>query len=265
MWTPDALRSEIRACDLDIWRAVEAQHKASTMRLTDTLEEQALLEEILERSKPAFPKECVGFHYLLYTPFRYTPYPRGSRFRRAGQTDGVFYGSEKVDTAIAEIAFYRLLFFAESPDAISPSLPVEHTVFAVGCATARHIDLTAPPLDRDAKIWTAPSEYGACQQFADTARGEHIEIIRYQSVRDPNRGINCAVLSPGAFTERRPKGEQSWHIFPGVYGVRAWCENPKMSLEFGRGDFNNDPRLSAVAVPDGRVRRRRKLPTPGDS
>ena len=47
------------------------------MRLTDSLEEQELLENVLERSKPNIPAECKGLHYLLATPFRYTPYPHG--------------------------------------------------------------------------------------------------------------------------------------------------------------------------------------------
>ena len=259
MWTPDALRSELRSCSLDIWRAVETQYKASTMRLTDTLEEQTLLEDILNRSKPPIPEECAGFHYLIYTPFRYAPYPVGSRFRRAGQREGVFYGSEKIETAVAEIAFYRLLFFVESPDSILPSAPVEHTVFSVGCASKRLIDLTFPPLDRDAVLWTHPTNYGPCQALADAARTARVEMIRYESVRDPEGNANCAVLSPRAFSDHRPKTEQTWHVFPRPFSVRAWCENPSLSLEFSRDGFTNDPRISANAPPDRRRRRRRRL------
>src|SRR5688500_2757171 len=101
------------------------------MALVDTLEEQALLEQGLDDSKPAVPHECRNLHYLLFTPFRYgAPYPRGSRFRRAGLhpttqsprrggpglTPGTFYASLQIMTAVAEIAFWRLLFYAESPE-----------------------------------------------------------------------------------------------------------------------------------------------------
>ena len=41
------------------------------MSLVDTLEEQALLEEVLDDSKPAVPEDCRNLHYLLFTPFRY--------------------------------------------------------------------------------------------------------------------------------------------------------------------------------------------------
>ncbi len=256
MWTPDALRSELRTCNLDIWRAVETQYKASTMRLTDTLEEQSLLEDILNRSKPPIPEECAGFHYLLYTPFRYAPYPIGSRFRRPGQREGVFYGSQELATAIAEIAFYRILFFSESPNSILPSAPVEHTLFSVGCASNRLIDLASPPLDRDADLWTHPTSYGPCQELADSARTAGVAIIRYKSVRDPEGNANFAVLSPRAFSSHQPKNEQTWHVFPGARSVRAWCENPRLSLEFGRDDFTNDPRIPVIAPPDRRRRHR---------
>ena len=86
------------------------------MKIVDTLAEQGLLETLLERSKPPVPPECRHLHYLLATPFRYgAPYPTGSRFRRAGHTPGVFYASTSASTAIGELVFHRLLFFAESP------------------------------------------------------------------------------------------------------------------------------------------------------
>jgi RES domain len=257
MWTPDALRSELRACCTDLWRTVETQYKASTMRLTDSLEEQELLEDILNRSKPPIPAECAGFHYLIYTPFRYAPYPVGSRFRRAGQREGAFYGSEEIRTAVAEMAFYRLLFLIESPDTILPSAPVEHTVFSVGCSSERLIDLTLPPLKRDMDLWTHPTNYEPCQALSDSARAAGVEIIRYKSIRDPARQANCAVLSPCAFSDRRPKTEQTWHVFPGSRSVRAWCENPRFSLEFSQEDFNNDPRISTMPTRHRTPRRRK--------
>ena len=44
-----------------------------TMRLADSLDEQATLEAILEASKPPLPPEVGALHYLLATPFRYRP------------------------------------------------------------------------------------------------------------------------------------------------------------------------------------------------
>jgi RES domain len=248
MWTPDALVSEARPYRGDIWRVVENQYKVATVRITDTLEEQALLESILERSKPPLPPECEGLDFLLATPFRYAPYPFGSRFRRADQPEGAFYAAETAETAIAETAFHRLLFFAEAPATTLPACPVEHTAFSVRCGTERSIDLTEPPLDRDRALWIHPVDYQACQDLADSARAALIEAIRYESLRDPEHRPNIAVLSGAAFAERRPKSHQTWHIFPRPWGVQAWCESPKTSVEFRREQFGDDPRIAGQAA-----------------
>ena len=54
-WTPAALSDNTRRLSGHCWRAVEAQHVVSTMALVDTLGEQALLEELLDESKPSIP------------------------------------------------------------------------------------------------------------------------------------------------------------------------------------------------------------------
>ena len=96
-WTPRAVASEAAACRLEPWRAVEAQHVASTRRLVDSNDEQAVLETLLEESKP---RSFAPLDYLLATPFRYPPGLRGSRFRSAADP-GVFYGAEEQRTACA--------------------------------------------------------------------------------------------------------------------------------------------------------------------
>src|SRR5271170_7471491 len=141
--TPAVLSSDARSLAGICWRLVEAQHHVSTLKLVDSISEQELLEELIERTKPPLPPECRGLHYLLSTPFRYgAVYPKGSRFRPAGMTEGVFYGSEMPHTAVAEMAFYRLLFFAESPNTPWPANPGEYTAFSAKYRTKKAIDLT---------------------------------------------------------------------------------------------------------------------------
>ena len=120
--SPDTLRSAAAPFAGRCWRLVEAQHRVSTLKLTDTLAEQALLEQLIDETKPPLPPECRHLDYLLAAPFRYGPYPEGSRFRRAGRTPGVFYASQTPATAVAETAFHRLLFFADSPATPWPRL-----------------------------------------------------------------------------------------------------------------------------------------------
>ena len=245
-WTPGALSSEARPYVRRLWRAVEAQHRASTMRITDTLEEQAILERLIEEAKPLVPPECRHLHYLLSTPFRYAPYPHGSRFRRARQREGVFYASERVETALAETAFHRLLFYLEAPVARLPARPTEHTAFRVPVASARLIDLTSPPFARASAAWRDPVDYRPCQDLADAARASRMEAIRYSSVRDPERRANVALLSPKAFAANAPDATETWRVFVRADAVQAWRDFPApLRLEFTRADFAHDPRMAA--------------------
>jgi hypothetical protein len=226
----------------DVWRLVEAQHRVSTLKIVDSLDEQALLERMLDDTKPSLPPECEGLDYLLAAPFRYAPYPHGSRFRRAGKTDGVFYASEKVETAVAELSFYRLLFFAESPDTPFPDAPTDFSAFCVPVKPASTIDLSLP-------VFTDPAlrdlvNYTACQALADRARRTDAGAIRYRSVRDPGMGFNLAVLTPRAFAAKRPKAWQTWRIKVGQHGISALCDFPLARISYDHTTFAADPRLA---------------------
>jgi hypothetical protein len=247
-WTPAALSSEARTYDGKVWRLVEAQHRVSTMKLVDDVDEQAVLERLVEATKPAVPPECRHLDYLLATPFRYGAiYPTGSRFRRAGRTPGVFYAAENPETAVAEMAFYRLLFFAESPDTPWPSNAAEYTAFSAAIRTPFAIDLIQPPLGRDAARWTHPTDYSDCQSLAETARAAKIEAIRYRSVRDPEGRANLAVLTCAAFAAAEPVDRQTWRIRLSASGVQALREFPEKRVGFARDAFSADPRLGLVA------------------
>jgi hypothetical protein len=225
---------------------VEAQHVVSTMALVDTLDEQALLEQILDESKPVIPSECRELHYLLATPFRYgSPYPTGSRFRRPGFTPGVFYASLTPIVAVSEMAFRRLLFYAESPDTPWPANAAEYTAFSVRFATCKGLDLMRPPLDRDARKWTDPVDYSHCQAIAEHAREAGAQVIRYRSARTD--GQNVALLTCAAFKSRAPIDRQVWRIHAGSVGVRAVCDFPPERLAFDRTAFARDPRIASLA------------------
>lgn len=251
MSIPDALSSEAKPYAGEVWRVVESQHTASTMRLTDTIEEQALLEELIEEVKPGFPPETRGLDYLMATPFRYAPYRHGSRFRRAGQREGAYYAAEAVTTALTETAFYRLLFLAESPGMPLPERPYDFTAFSVDVVTGDAIDLTAPPFDRDMAVWTHLTDYGPCQDLADAARTAAIGLIRYRSVRDPAGGANVAVLSPLCFRTRKPKEMQTWKVFLLEHSVQIWRtpDDPRGTLfSIDRAVFSADPRLAGAGA-----------------
>ena len=225
---------------------VESQSRIATMKIVDSLSEQQLLEAELERSKPRVPEACAHLHWLLATPFRYAPYPRGSRFRRARQRDGCLYAAERIETAVAEDAFYRLRFFLDAPNARRPRNPQERTAFSFEVATEAGLDLTTPPLDADRHLWTHPSEYGPCQDLADAARTAGVAILRYASVRDPAHAANWAVLDCRTMVTQEPTRQQTWHYMVRPAQIEAVCEMPNLSLTFAYADWARiDPRIPA--------------------
>ncbi len=207
-WTPPAVASEALRSRRRLWRAVEAQYLASTMRLVETADEQLTLEHILEASKPAIPAEAKKLHYLLATPFRY-PAPSGSRFR-SFRDPGVWYGAEEQRTACAELGYWRWRFLTDSP-ALESLGPSPQTVFHAGI-DAKTIDLSRAPFKRDRDSWMHPTDYSATQQLAAVAREAHLSAIRYESVRDPKHGLAVAVLRPQCFTPHKPLEQQTWFL-----------------------------------------------------
>ena len=248
MWTPDVLQSKASPFNDKVWRLVELQSKSVTMRLTDTLDEQALLEDIIEETKPRFPPACDGLHFLLCTPFRYEPYEHGSRFRRAHQRDGVYYCALQEHTAVAESAFYTLLFFVESPQTSLPAQGVERTAFQAAIKAGKAIDLTNALFKRKAAQWTNLSDYSACQDLADIAREAAVEAILYQSVRDPEQGLNVALLTPSAFSSKKPlaASTRTWRFHITRESVRALREFPQETIEFPKELWADDPRLQNI-------------------
>ncbi|MDW8371388.1 MAG: RES family NAD+ phosphorylase [Geminicoccaceae bacterium] len=245
-WTAAALFSEARPWAGEGRRLVEARHHVATMKLVDTVEEQALLERSIEATKPLVPEPCRHLHFMLAAPFRYRPAPVGSRFRRAGDPRGVLYAAREERTAVAEIAFWRLLFFAESPDTPWPERPLQLTSFAVELSTERALALAEPPLDRDLAHWTDPVAYGPTQALAECAREANIAILRYPSVRDPEGGENLAVLDCAAFARPEPREPRTRHLLLDARGARAVCELPSRRLAFDRAAFARDPRIAGM-------------------
>jgi RES domain len=199
---------------------VEAQHTASTMRLVDSLDEQAVLEGTLEASKPKLPSEAAKLHYLLATPFRYRPH-FGSRFRDAFDA-GVWYGAEELRTALAEKSYWQLRFLLDSP-AMPELKPVPHTAFLAVVAGSA-IDLTAAPFVRDRAKWTHRTSYAATQALAATARAASIDVIRYASVRDPEHAPCAAVLTARSFKRTKPRLRETWFIAASRTRVRCTTE-----------------------------------------
>ena len=202
------------------------------MRLVDSQEEQALLEELLDGSKPPVPDDAKGLHYLLATPFRYDPRPpNGTRFRSPADP-GVFYGSGSVRTSCAEVGYWRRQFLADAVDLVKLD-PVPHTAFSVEVETPS-VDLRSPPFDKDLALWMHPTDYAATQAFARAARDAALGAIVYQSVRDHQPGWCAAVLTPKAFSSPEPSPQmQPWWLT--VYRQQVIWKRDGEYFEFSWG------------------------------
>lgn len=227
-WTPTALPSEARPWAGSGWRAVEAQHLVATMGLVHgKTGDQAILEDVLEESKPRLPATgapATGLHWLLATPFRYLPRPpSGSRFRAAFDP-GVFYGAEERQTACAECGYWRLRFWLDSAGLAAQPATLKLTLFEFHAATPQALDLTRPPFADDRALWTAPTDYRATQALANHARRAGIDAIRYESVR--NRGGHClALLTPQPFRnagEPYRHQQQGWNLLIEPPDLTVW-------------------------------------------
>ena len=106
------------------------------------------------------------------------------------------------------------------------------------------VDLTTPPLVRDRKLWTDPNDYSPCQELADHAREAGINVIRYESVRDPGHQANIALLSPAALDANAPSTYQTWRMLLRRDRVDAVREMPRTALSFTMAAWAaTDPRI----------------------
>ncbi len=212
-------------------RLVESQGQVATLQLVDTLEEQALLEELLETSKPRMPPPAEPLHYLLKTPFRYPPLRWGSRFGRRHEPS-LFYGALKLETAMAESAFYRFVLW-EGMATPPPSGRIlsEHASFEARFQVQKGVRLHLPPFREHAAL-TDPQDYSVTQGLGSAMREAGIEAFEYRSARCPQGGINVALFVPSAFTEKRPRNLMPW-----------LCETTAEYVAFKHAQVPDSPRL----------------------
>ena len=222
IWTRCAGDSELRALRLAPWRVVEAQHQVSTRKLVDSVEEQELLEELIERVKP--PDVTTGrLHYLLFTPFRYPPLHHGSRFG-ARHERGIWYGAETIATALAEVAYYRLLFLDGTHGALGPVI-TSLTAFTVRARSTRGVDLVPPPFAAHRSAIASPSSYAASQLLGTEMRAAGVELFRYPSARAVD-GVCIGAFASSVFGAAKPQKFETWH-----------CTATKDRVEFAQSDY----------------------------
>ncbi len=201
-------------------RLVESQAQIATNRIVANLADQALLEAMLETSKPPLPKGCERLHYLLATPFRYPPLRHGSRFG-ARSEPSIFYGAHTRATVLAESAYYRCVFWQGMKSPPPAPLTTQHTLFSVAYACTRGLKLQAPPFDALRAELTNPASYRATQALGARMRTAGVEAFEFVSARDPAGGINVGLIAPTALADTRPRDAQAW-----------WCETAATEVRY---------------------------------
>lgn len=206
-WEAQWFDEGIQPRQVRVWRGVESQYAAATMRLVDSLDEQDLLEQLLEASKPPISK---GQHYLLFTPFRYTP-PHAHRFRPAHER-GQWYGAVNQRAVCAEIAYWRHRFILDSAGLLEVDLLTEHTLFQAELR-GTSLNLMLAPWNQNRALWTHGSDYTATQALASEAQQRGVQWLMYESVRAPGEACAVAFVQEALFEP--PQGidatRQRWH------------------------------------------------------
>jgi len=226
-WHEQWFEESIQDRTLLVWRGVESQYAAATMRLVDSLEEQDLLEQLLESSKPPV---VTDRHYLLFTPFRYTP-PHPHRFRPAHER-GQWYGAVNQMAVCAEIAYWRHRFILDSANLLDQDLLTEHTLFQAQ-VKGPSIDLMGEPWVQHRTLWTHGSNYVATQALAAEAKARGVQWLCYESVRAPGEACAVALVQDALF---EPPGgidatRQRWHC-------KATRSKVMLAGDFGRFEWD---------------------------
>jgi len=183
-----------------VLRLVEQQGAQATRRTTDSLDEQAWLEDFLEASKPELPgaEECAVRHRLLLTPFRYRK-RHGSRFATRWER-GLFYGSRSRFGCLLEGAYYELVFQNGPEQPFPRSTAMRKALFHVRVRTARGLKLQEHQgRGLQAKL-RDPVNSHFCQGIGREMREAGIEAFEYHSARSVEDVVQVGAISCCVFT-----------------------------------------------------------------
>lgn len=191
------------------YRLVESQEQIASRSLVNgDLQKQALLEEMLEPTKPPRIPGTEHLDYLLATPFRYPPLRHGSRYGKTYEPS-LLYGGLSKSTTFAECAYYRWYFYFDMAEPPS-SLSSQHTLFQANYLSSKGIALQHEPFVHDRAALTDKQDYRLTQALGTIMRDAGVEMFEYPSARDPHKGDNVALLTPQALSSDTPYNRASW-------------------------------------------------------
>ena len=241
-------KEHIRPLECKVFRVAESQQKVATNTLVDTLEEQKLLEDMLDRVKPHIPKNCEHYDYLIYTPFRYPPLKHGSRFGEKIHPS-LFYGSLNLDAAFAELAYYRFVYYDGMMVAPKKKQKVtQHTSFRVDTQTKRGLALTEHPFGQYKSTISDPISYAISQKLGEEMRELDVEVFSYYSARAKNE-VNVGIFTCGAITSQKLSVLNHWSCITRKDRVTIRSLDDRWhNLSFEFNQFLVDGKLPSPAI-----------------
>lgn len=245
-WDSCLAATQPRTLSGTLRRLVESQEQVATTQLVSSLKHQALLEEMLEATKPPRRKGTEHLHYLLATPFRYPPLKHGSRFGKRSEPS-LFYGSLETRTVLAEAAYYRFVFWYGMATPPAKKLDTQHTLFEAHYKSAQGLRLQDAPFKQYVEQLAHPADYHATQALGTQMRAAGIEAFEFISARDPQKGINVALFSPRALASHTPVAQEPWLCELTADHVRFHSLHAKSFFDFPVELFHADGRLPQPA------------------
>ena len=247
IWSEVKGKKEIKPLMASIFRFVESQEQIATLSLVNNIYEQGILEELLESTKNPVPEITASMHYLLKTPFRYPPLKHGSRFGITFE-QGIFYGSLNLFTALAETAYYRFVYMLGPETPFQSIISSEYSSFSVSVKSELGIFLDEPPFTKYESILTSPTSYTKTQQLGSHMRQDGVEIFRFISARDRNKGKNVALFTPKAFHSEKPSKLTTWLCQTSVEEVGFFSKENNTRIMYLKKDFCVDSQFPSPSV-----------------
>lgn len=230
----------LSSVDTYIHRMVESQEQVATMRLVDTLDEQSLLEELIESTKPNLMSGQR--HYLIETPFRYPPLEYGSRFGSPFECS-IFYGSHTVNAMLYESAYYAFYFWDALKIPFETPIIHHKTSFEVKVKSASYLNLCAiQDADMQMKL-RSKTDYGFTQSVGAELRALQVEAFSYFSARSPNEDKNMGVFNIDSIASH-PLRQSGWEVKQTAESILFYCrKNTALNKQFQKTDFLVDQKI----------------------
>ena len=248
IWKATNAEQHFKTIADDFVRIVESQQQIATTRIVDTLDEQAILESLLEETKPIVSEGTKHLHYLFSTPFRYPPLKHGSRFGSRFEPS-LLYGSKSVETVLIECSYYRFLFWggmSEPPK--SKKFITEHTLFAGRYYSKQGLQLQNKPFNEHSSVLRDVANYSDTQVFGLAMREAGISAFEYHSARDSNKGVNIALFTADALLVNEPLYKTQWICSTTANNVRFVSRDDSKVYGFNINEFLTDGILPSAAI-----------------